>query len=285
MLIHELFQQKKPVVSFEIFPPKPDSPLESIFQCIEELQQIKPDFISVTYGAGGSTQGRTLEVARHIQDDHGIPALGHLTCVGATPAQSQAVLDDFAAHGIQNILALRGDKPKDAPPSPLNCYAQDLVRLIRGRNQPCSIAAAAYPEGHLESPNREEDLKHLKEKVDSGADFLITQIFFDNAMLYRFLDGARAHGIAVPVTAGIMPVFSRAQVERICSLCGASLPPALLLIMDKYGHQKESMEEAGLEYASQQIEDLLQHGIEGIHLYTMNRPHLARTLAWNTGLR
>lgn len=194
MLIHELFSQKRPVVSFEIFPPKPDSPLESIFGCIEELQELKPDFISVTYGAGGSTQGRTLEVAKHIQDDYGIPALGHLTCVGATREQSAATLDAFAAEGITNILALRGDPPKDAPQGPLNCYAQDLIRLIRERRRPCSIAAAAYPEGHLESPSREEDLRRLKEKVDSGADFLITQIFFDNALLYRFLEAARAQG-------------------------------------------------------------------------------------------
>ncbi|EAX46633.1 5,10-methylenetetrahydrofolate reductase [Thermosinus carboxydivorans Nor1] len=285
MLIHQLFAQKRPVVSFEIFPPKPDSPLESIFDCIEELQALKPDFISVTYGAAGSTRGRTLEVARHIQHDHGIPALGHLTCVGATAETIQAILHEFAAHGIENILALRGDPPKNAPFPPTPYRAKDLIRLIRQQRRSCSVAAAAYPEGHLESPSREDDLRFLKEKVDTGVDFLITQIFFDNAILYRFLEDARALGIDVPVMAGIMPVFSRPQVERICSLCGATLPPALRKLMEKYGHDKEAMEQAGLEYASRQIADLLAHDIDGVHLYTMNRPHLARTLVRNTSLR
>ena len=159
-----------------------------------------------------------------------------------------------------------------------------MVRFIRSQGSFC-VAAAAYPEGHLESPSREDDLRFLKEKVDTGVDFLITQIFFDNAMFYRFLEDARALGIDVPVMAGIMPVFSRPQVERICSLCGATLPPALRKLMEKYGHDKEAMEQAGLEYASRQIADLLAHDIDGVHLYTMNRPHLARTLVRNTSLR
>jgi len=284
MKISELFQQKKPVISFEVFPPKPDSPFETVLEAVEALQVLKPDFISVTYGAGGSTHSKTLELAQHIKTELGIEALAHLTCINSSTEEIEQILDEITDRNLENILALRGDPPRDSVRTVYNVHASHLVKRIAGRQQ-FFIAAAAYPEGHPEASSPQEDILHLKEKVDAGASLLITQIAFDNDYLKRFHENAAQAGIAVPITAGIMPVFSAGQIKHISGLCGATLPPALRAMLDKYSHNQDALQSAGIEYACKQIDDLLAYGFEGIHIYTMNRPLLARAILSGTNLR
>ena len=284
MKITDYFKTKKTVVSFEIFPPKPDSPFEPILNTVDELVKLRPDYISVTYGAAGSNRGRTMDLAEHISKIDNIDALAHLTCIIDTPNEIETILADIKNRGIENILALRGDHPQDSTAIPQKIYAKDLVSFIKKAGD-FAIGGAAYPEGHPECPNKKEEFSYLLEKIDSGVDFLISQIFFDNTFLYNLQENLLANGKTLPLCAGIMPVFSAAQVNRICSMCATSIPEKLQKIMDKYADNNDDMQKAGLDYAFGQIDDLLKNDIRGIHLYTMNRPSLAIEMINNTGLK
>lgn len=275
MRIIEMFKTRKPVTSFEIFPPRPDVPLDTIYDHLEQFGALRPDYISVTYGAGGSRKGRTLEIASRIKKLHGIESMAHFTCVGHTKDEISEMLDSMHESGLENILALRGDPPADQPDFDFGRgaykHAYELVRHIRRVNNFC-IAAAAYVEGHVDSRRISEDIGRLKEKVDAGVDFLITQLFFDNRLFFDFMERIRAKGINCPVSAGIMPIFKADQIKSITAKSGCSIPARLVLMMDKYQNDPEDMRKAGIEYASRQIRELVEEGVDGIHLYTMNRP-------------
>jgi len=287
MKICEMFKNKKPVISFEIFPPKPDAPLESIFDSLAQFKSLKPDYISVTYGAGGSQRGRTIDIASRIKNEYGIETMAHFTCVGHSVEEIDEMLNSLEDNGLENILALRGDPPENQPDFDFgkNTYkhAYQLVRHIRNRNGFC-IAGAAYLEGHIDSMRLKEDLQHLKEKVDEGVDFLVTQLFFDNRLFFNFLDMAAALNIKCPVTPGIMPVFRADQIKTICAKSGCSIPARLVLMMDKYSDSPDDLRKAGIEFAGLQIRDLIDNGAHGIHLYTMNRPKSTREILETAGL-
>jgi methylenetetrahydrofolate reductase (NADPH) len=284
MKIIEMFRKKRPVLSFEIFPPRPDVPLDTIYDHLEQFEALRPDFMSVTYGAGGSRKGRTLEIAARIKDLHGIESMAHFTCAGHTREEIDNMLEAMHRSGLENILALRGDPPADQPDFDFSRgayrYASELVQHIRKVNDFC-VAAAAYVEGHVDSRRLSEDLRHLREKVDAGVDFLITQLFFDNRLFFDFLEKARAIGIECPVSAGIMPVFRADQIKTIALKSGCSIPAKVVLMMDKYQDDPEDMRKAGIEYASLQIRELIAEGADGIHLYTMNRPKSTREIISN----
>ena len=268
--------EKKPVLSFEVFPPKPDVPIESIYRTLDALKELHPDFISVTYGAGGSVPGAsTAEICETIQNRHGIPSIAHLPCINETKESVLEKLRIFQEKGIENILALRGDRNPHAAPKDDFRYAVDLISFIRAHGD-FDIAAACYPEGHPEAADLETDLAHLKEKVDAGASHLISQLFFYNPDFYAFREKLVQKGIHVPAEAGIMPVTSKKSIERMVSLCGASIPKRLAKLMARYADDPASLKAAGLEYAIMQITDLLENGADGIHIYTMNNPDVAR---------
>ncbi len=274
--LREIFSKKQIVISFEVFPPKKEYPLESILKTIDELTLLKPDFISVTYGAGGSTRGRTIEIASYIWERHKIPSVAHLTCIAHTKQEINDILKQLIDKDITNILALRGDKPADGTIKNDFKYAFELIRYIH-KTYPdtFSVAAAAYPEGHIESESLEKDIIYLKQKVESGVDLLITQLFFDNEIFFNFMERLQKHNINVPVTAGIMPVTNVKQISRIVSLCGASIPSKLSRIMAKYEHNPTALKKAGIIYALEQIIDLISWGVKGIHIYTMNKKDVA----------
>ncbi len=284
MKIKELFDNKRTVVSLEVFPPKVDSPIESVYSTLEELKDLKPDFISVTYGAGGKSKGRTVEIASKIKNHYGIESLAHLTCISSTKEDVEQMFNDLKANSIENILALRGDIPENPDfefPDPLHyAYAADLIREVREQGG-FSIGAACYPEGHPTCESKIKDIKHLKEKVNAGAEFLITQLFFDNELFYRFMEELDLADIDAPVSAGVMPVLNKKQIIRITQLAGCDLPPKFRRIIDKYEHNPEALKEAGEAYAIEQIIDLMAWGVRGIHLYTMNRPDTARRIMNN----
>lgn len=285
MKIKSLYAQKKPVISFEVFPPKKDYPLEKIKDVLFRFKALKPDFISVTYGALGSTQENTLEIAEYIQNTLGIEALAHLTCIHAGPEEITSLLNGFKAKNIDNILAMRGDIPEHHQIDKTRFrYAKDLTAFIK-TTQPdvFSIGGACYPEGHIECKDRVKDILYLKEKVRSGVDFLISQLFFDNNLYYDFLEKLALAGIQVPVSAGIMPVVNFAQMTRIASLTGCSLPAKFKRILDKYEHNPEALREAGMVYATEQVIDLLSWGVDGIHLYTMNQFEVASRIMNSIG--
>lgn len=287
MRIIDLYFKKKPVVSCEIFPPKPDSPLETIFATLAGLSEMNPDFISVTYGAGGSSCARTVQIAATVKNDYGVETLAHLTCVGADRTATDEVLAQLKNCGIENILALRGDLPEGmeiAPGGVYHEYAKDLIAHLHSQHDFC-IAAAAYPEVHPRCPDLALDRERLRQKVAAGASLLITQLFFDNAMFYRMLEQIRALGVSCPVAAGIMPVLNASQIRRITSLCGATIPAGLSALLQKYGDKPAEMEQAGIDYACEQIADLVSQGVDGIHLYTMNKPKQTKTILTQTGLR
>ena len=268
--------EKKPVLSFEVFPPKPNVPIESIYQTLDALKVLRPDFISVTYGAGGSVPGAsTAEICETIQNQHSIPSIAHLPCINETKESVLQKLEVFREKGIENILALRGDRNPDLPPKEDFRYAADLIAFIRAHGD-FDIAAACYPEGHPEAPDLDSDIQHLKEKVDAGATHLISQLFYYNLDFYTFQEKIAQAGIAVPVEAGIMPVTSKKSIERMVSLCGASIPKRLAKLMARYADDPASLKAAGLEYAIMQILELLDNGVDGIHIYTMNNPDVAR---------
>ncbi|MBO7473747.1 MAG: methylenetetrahydrofolate reductase [NAD(P)H] [Ruminococcus sp.] len=277
MHIKELFG-KKTVFSFEVFPPKKTSPVEVIYDTLDELNGLKPDFISVTFGAGGSGNSRyALEIASKIKESGIIPML-HLPCINFTRAEIDAALDEAKARGIDNILALRGDINPDIPPVEEFRYASDLINYIKTKGS-FDIAGACYPECHPDAENLIEDITNLRKKVDAGADHLITQLFFDNDSFYEFREKAAIAGINVPIEAGIMPVVNKRQIERMVTTCGASLPSKFVRIMTKYEHNPEALRDAGIAYAVNQIVDLAASGVDGIHLYTMNNPYVARKIS------
>lgn len=277
MKIRDIVSAGKISFSCEVFPPKKESEFAPIESAVREIALLRPDFMSVTCGAGGSAGGTTGAVASLIKNGCGVTALAHLTCVSATRSGVAATLEEFAAAGVENVLALRGDIPagtEDAPRDYL--HASDLILDLRARRgETLCIGGACYPEGHPESPSRAEDIRRLKEKVDCGLDFLTTQMFFDNSVLYSFLSRIRAAGVHVPVLAGIMPVTNAKQIGRIIALSGTSLPPRFRMILDKFGGNSAAMKQAGIAYATEQIIDLVANGVEGIHLYTMNKPDIA----------
>lgn len=285
MKLSELLSRGRPTVSCELFPPKVGTTLDQVEGVLRDTAALRPDFISVTYGAGGSTSKRTQEIAVRLQDTYHVPALAHLTCVSSTREEISSMVAALRAAGIENILALRGDIPRDADfPSPEHYhYASELIghiRSLEGGKELC-IGAACYPEGHVECPHREDDIDFLKRKVDMGVDFLTTQMFFDNDVLYRFLYRVLAKGITVPVIAGIMPVMSVKQIRRSCELSGTVMPPRLQGIADRFGDDPAAIRQAGIAYATEQIVDLVAHGVEHIHIYTMNKPDVAARIMAN----
>lgn len=279
MQISSLFGHNRAVLSFEVFPPKKSSPVDTIYKTLDGLKDLKPDFISVTYGAGGNSgDTTTCDIASAILHTYGIVPLAHLTCVNYSAHEIDKILGNLKEEGIENILALRGDINPDIPPKKEFSHANELVAYIKKRGD-FYISAACYPEGHVDSENLDQDIMYLKQKVEAGAEHLITQLFFDNSYFYNFIEKAKKAGINVPIQAGIMPVINKSQIERMVTLCGASLPPKFTKMMQRFEHSPEAIREAGIAYAVDQIVDLLSHGVDGIHLYTMNNPYVARRIS------
>lgn len=278
MKIESKFQKKKPVLSFEIYPPKRDKAIQNIDETLAILSELNPDFISVTFGAGGShTDNQTVELAKRIKHQYGIDPLVHLTCLNSSKFEICELLEELKEAEIDSILALRGDKNPAVEEKQDFRYASDLVKFIRQYGD-FSISGACYPECHTESKNKIEDIAYLKEKVDSGVQHLISQLFFDNNAFYSFQEHIQIAGMHVPVEAGIMPVINKAQIERMVTLCGASLPEKFSRVMHKYEDNKEALFDAGMAYAINQIVDLLAHDVDGIHIYTMNNPIVAKRI-------
>ena len=287
MLIRDLFGQKKRTLSFEVFPPVREGNLESLFKTVAELKELKPDFISVTYGAGGGTRDKTIEIASRVINEFGSEALAHLTCVAATRDDIARIVEEMKTHNIENILALRGDPPKGEEkfvrPAGGFGFANELVSFIRGLNGFC-IGVAGYPEGHPEASSFEDDLKNLKRKVDAGADFIVTQLFFNNDDFYRFRDRALALKINVPIIPGIFPILNHKQVLRITELCGAKIPSALGEKLCWLKDKPEDVEKYGIEYAQAQAYDLIRNEVHGLHICTMNQSRAARKIVRELGL-
>ena len=280
MRISDILKTNKVTVSCEMFPPKPGKPLENTQQVVHEIAAHKPSFMSVTYGAGGSNSKNTLSIAEEVQKS-GVTALAHLTCVGQDEENLRASINAFKASGIENILALRGDIPEGDTAPQTFPHASDLINAIRREGADFCIGGACYPEGHPESYNSDADIDGVRRKVESGCEFLTTQMFFDNNVLYSFLYRALMKDIRVPVLAGIMPVTNGRQIKRSCELSGTSLPPRFRNIVDKFGQNPAAMKQAGIAYATEQIIDLIANGVKGIHLYTMNNPDVAASIIGN----
>lgn len=279
MKIKELFNEKKLVFSFEIFPPKPIYPIDTVYSTIDELSILRPDYISVTYGAGGSiTNNRTAEISSIIKNKHNIEPLAHLTCIGSTVEKVKNILNDLESKGVNNILALRGDIIKGGDSVGEFKNSQDLIRFAK-TNSNLGIAAACYPEGHIESKDKSLDIEILKYKEEAGADYFISQTFFDNSYFYDLLNKAEQKGVKLPIQAGVMPVINKKQIERITSLSGATLPEKFIKIINRYEHDKIALRDAGIAYAQEQIVDLISSEVRGVHLYTMNNPYIARTIS------
>ena len=279
--IAEIIKTKKNSISFEVFPPKKDGEFEAAFETLDALSALSPDFISVTYGAGGSTSDFTVSIASNIQNNMGVNTLAHLTCVKADKQTIFNTLDTLKANNIENILALRGDIPEGFDKESMDYkYASEMIADIKKYGDFC-IGGACYPEGHLESANMEEDIAHLKMKVEAGCEFLTTQMFFDNNILYSYLYKIRERGITVPIVAGIMPVTNAKQIVRSCKLSGTYLPQRFKAIVDRFGDNPKAMKEAGIAYATDQIIDLLANGVNNIHVYSMNRPEVAAAIQNN----
>jgi methylenetetrahydrofolate reductase (NADPH) len=274
MRIDQILGLGKPTVSFEFFPPKTEEGFNALFRTIEHLRPIQPSYVSVTYGAGGSTRQKTVDLVERIQREIGIRSMAHLTCVGHTADEIGSILDDLWRCGIRNVLALRGDPPAGQTQFVVTeggfANADALVKYVRGRHDFC-IGVAGYPEGHPQCLNKVRDLEHLKRKIDNGGNFIVTQLFFDNDDFYRFRDHARSVGIKVPIIAGIMPIGNVAQIKRFISMCGAKIPHPLLLKLEAVEPSADAVYAAGVEYAIQQCQDLLAHQADGIHFYTLNK--------------
>lgn len=274
-MINDLLNKTKTSLSFEVFPPKKDDEFQAVFQIMDSLAALHPDFISCTYGAGGSKAGKTVEIASYIQNQLNIDAIAHITCVGFRQSDLEKNCELLEKEGIRHILALRGDRPQWMSDEQFEnrefFYASDMVAHLK-KNTSLLIAGACYPEKHYEAASIDSDLEHLKAKVDAGVSFLISQMFFENDIFYRFLERIGNAGITVPVCAGIMPITSSKQLGTSVSLSGSSVPKELADIIAKYGEDKEDMRKAGMDYAIRQILDLKEHGVDGIHIYTMNRP-------------
>ncbi len=285
MKIIDLLTEEKLTLSFEVFPPKTESVFDSVKHATEEIAKLKPAFMSVTYGAGGGTSKYTLDIAKNILKEYGVPTLAHLTCVSSTKQTVKERIKDIKNSGIENVMALRGDIPRDIENQDRNGwdykYAIDLVRELKEDNPDLCIGGACYPEIHPESANQKEDIKHLKEKVEAGCDFLTTQMFFDNNLLYNFLYKIREAGITVPVMPGIMPITNANQVERAIKLSGSFMPQRFKSLVDKFGTSPDAMKQAGIIYATDQIIDLFANGIKNVHVYSMNKPDVAEKILNN----
>ncbi len=281
MRISEAFVQNNPIFSFEFFPPKTPEGEQKLWKAIAELRALEPTFVSVTYGAGGSTRAKTVELTSRIKNELGIEPMAHLTCVGSTRDELRRVLDELQAGGVENVLALRGDPPKGAETFVRTeggfGYANELVDFIRSNYDFC-LGAACYPEGHIECESLDTDLARLKEKVDAGAQFLVTQLFFDNRMYFDFVDRAREAGINVPIVPGIMPIQNVEQIKRFTKMCGASLPEGLVKALEARADEPERVHELGVVQATVQSLGLLQGGAPGIHFYTLNKSPATREI-------
>ena len=283
MKISEIFKEKKLTVSFEIFPPKQVSTIESIYDSIESLASLKPDFISVTYGAGGSNSKLTLNIASIVENKYHVNSLAHLTCIGASQKSIDEMLRSLRENNIENVLALRGDIPKDFEGELFRdfTHASDLIAHIKNTTNMC-VGGASYPEGHVESPSENMDIKNLKLKAETGCDFFITQLFFDNSFIYNMEDKLNLLDVDIPIIAGIMPITNKKQIMRMAELSGCSIPEKLIRILDKYENNPDALRDAGIIYACEQILDLItSNKIKGIHIYTMNKPEIAKRILDN----
>ena len=285
MKLTEFLNQGRISLSFEVFPPKNDTAFESVKHATEEIAKLRPAFMSVTYGAGGGTSRYTLAIAKNIKETYGVPTLAHLTCVSSTRETVRTRIADMKAAGIQNVMALRGDIPKELIDADRSAWdyqhAIELVRELKESEADFCIGAACYPEIHPESANQREDIRYLKEKVDAGCDFLTTQMFFDNNLLYNFLYKIREAGITVPIIPGIMPITNGNQVERAMKLSGSFMPQRFKSLVDKFGSTPAAMRQAGIAYATDQIIDLFANGITNVHVYSMNKPDVAAAIQHN----
>ncbi len=279
MKISNLFQQKKVVYSFEIFPPKVNDDISKIYDTLAQLRDIRPDYISITYSAGGSKNSRTAELAKIVKDNYGIEPLAHLTCINSTKQEVGKALQDLVDIGVENVLALRGDRIEGQVRSDF-AYASELVKYIKSVRD-IDVAGACYPEGHPESANIVEDIRHMKIKVDNGVSHLNSQLFFDNDDYLKYLDMVRLAGIDVPIQAGIMPLVKASQLNGIVKMTGAKLPSKISRMYNKFADDPDSLMEAGIAYATDQIVDLLSSGVDGIHLYIMNNAYVARRITQN----
>lgn len=286
-MIKDIFSEKRTTLSFEVFPPKKEDDFDSVYETLNSLKELNPDFISVTYGAGGSKSKKTIEIASYISNTLHIEALSHMTCVGNTKDDIRRICEQLTDNNLSQVLALRGDRPQTMSDEQFFSreftYASDLVSFLKEETT-LNVAGACYPEKHVEALSKEADLMHLKEKVDAGCDFLITQLFFDNRYFYEFREQCEKAGISVPICAGIMPVTTAKQLGTTVSLSGSNVPDDLLKIQEKYGDIPEDMRKAGIEFATRQIDELLKNGVAGIHLYTMNKSKTAFEIINNLDL-
>lgn len=281
MKIIDILNSSKPTLSFEVFPPKTDSAYASVEQAVEKIADLNPSYMSVTYGAGGGTSSHTVSIAKHIQGDKGVTATAHLTCISSNHELVQSQLTKLKDAGIENILALRGDIPEGFSLDKLDYHhASDLAKEISDFGGFC-IGGACYPEGHPDSANSNEDIDNLKKKIDAGCQYLTTQMFFDNNILYKFLYKAREKGIFCPIVPGIMPITNGNQVERARKLSGSIMPQRFLSIVDRFENDKDAMLQAGIAYATDQIIDLFANGINHVHVYSMNKPEVAQKILEN----
>lgn len=282
MKVRNRLNPSRPCFSFELFPPKTDEGVKNLMRTVSELADLDPGFVSVTYGAGGSTRDRTIDLAARIKGETGLETVAHLTCVGHTREELRAVLGRLRDAGVENVLALRGDPPEgrsafEPPPGGFR-YASELVEFLGEVDPPLCIGGAGYPEGHMETPSREDDLAFLKKKVDAGLDYVVTQLFFDNAFYFDFVERARRVGINVPIVPGIMPITSFEQVGRFVRLCGATIPMRLMLQLEKVKDRPDAVTQLGVAHATVQCVELLQRGVPGIHFYTLNRSPATRMI-------
>ena len=275
MKLSDLLGEKERTLSFEVFPPKTSDRMETVLEATEKIAALQPDFMSVTYGAGGGTSRFTVDIAARLQEEYGTTVLPHLTCVSSSREHVRRMIEVYEEKGLHNIMALRGDIPEGGAPHHDYTHATQLIRDIRELAPNVCIGAACYPEGHVEAKNRDEDLRYLKEKVDAGVDFLTTQLFYDNTVFYHFLYRAREIGIRVPIIAGIMPITNASQVKRTVQMSGTIVPERFLAMVDRFGGNPDAMKQAGVIYATEQIIDLYAHGIRNIHVYSMNKPEVA----------
>ena len=285
MKIIDLLKKDTLSLSFEVFPPKTDTAFESVKHATEEIAKLRPSFMSVTYGAGGGTSRYTLDIAKNIKANYGVPTLAHLTCVSSTKEAVHARIADIKAAGIQNVMALRGDIPAGLENADRSLWdykhAIALIRELKESGADFCIGGACYPEVHPESANQKEDIKYLKEKVEAGCEFLTTQMFFDNNLLYNFLYKIREAGISVPIIPGVMPITNGNQVERAIKLSGSFMPQRFKSLVDKFGTSPAAMKQAGIAYATDQIIDLFANGITNVHVYSMNKPDVAAAIQRN----
>jgi len=281
MRITEIIQARRPVFSLEFFPPKSPEEMDNLFQTLREVKNLKPGFVSVTYGAGGGTKDKTLEIVERAKSQIGLESAAHLTCVGHSRNEIKQILDELINAGIENVVALRGDPPKGEArftPNPDGFrYASELAAFIR-RSYPLCIAVAGYPEGHIESPDKETDWSHLAEKVRAGGDLIITQLFFENNRFFEFEKAMRQNGVEVPIIPGIMPITNFQQILRFTRICGASIPDTVVSDLESIQHEPEAVQRYGIEYARRQCKELLDHGVPGIHFYTLNKSRATREI-------